>query len=178
MKINRFALLTFTAITTAGIALWTLEPGNAGDDLAAKIGEARAALIFAPPSAVTTSFVMAQATPAPSSAATLDQLIASTDDTKPLDRVSIVKQSMHRAGLGSRAMASLVLRNENDYAVKDIGVRCAFKSRDGHISTERVRTIDQTVSAKSRQALPPTLIGFITVVASDSKCSLVSASRT
>lgn len=95
----------------------------------------------------------------------------------PVERLRIVRQSIRRAGLGSRAMARLVLRNDNDYSVKDIGLRCTFKNRDGSISTSRLRTIDQTLKAKSRQTLPPTLVGFVNVMASNGKCALVAAAR-
>lgn len=194
MTINRFALATISSVLIAGAAVWTLEPGQAQDTLnagtlhtgTANAPDERSTMIFGPPSSVTTSFVLAQATQIENASTDLtaqDQALVAPDqttaidETQPLDRLSIVRQTIRRAGLGSRAMATLVLRNANDYPVKDIGLRCAFSRIDGQGSTERVRTIDRTLKPKSREALPPTLIGHITVMAPKGKCSLVSASR-
>jgi hypothetical protein len=183
MKINRFALATISTVLIAGAAVWTLEPGQAQDTPRAA-PDARLTMIFGPPSSVTTSFILAQADiPAENQASTdqaidlLDQSAVVVDESLPIERLSIVRQSIRRAGLGSRAIATLVLRNENEYAVKDIGVRCAFARIDGQGSTERVRMIERTLKPKSRAALPPTLIGHINVMAPKGKCSLVSASR-
>ncbi len=192
MKIKRFAVATFSAALMAGLATWSLEPGQAQDnEFTAVVSRDGIDMIFGPPDSGTLPYMVAQARIEPASfdqkspfdQSTQDQPGTEQDGTavapaaSPLDGLSIVKQSIRRAGLGSRAMATLVLRNTNDYPVKDVAVRCAFKSRDGVISTERVRTIDRTIKPKSREALPPTLIGFITVLASDGKCSLVSANR-
>ena len=188
MKINRLALIASSTILTAAVAVWTLGPGQAQDGVPTG-PDARAAMIFGPPSAVTTSFVMAQNAPSEGATADLtadDKALNSEPDptaaaaaveSQPLDRLSIVRQSVRRAGLGSRAMASLVLRNANDYPVKDISVRCAFARVDGQGSTERVRMIERTLKAKSREALPPTLVGHINMMAPKGKCSLVAATR-
>jgi hypothetical protein len=181
------ALISFSTVLTASVAAWTLGPGQAQDRM--PTGEnARMAMIFGPPSPVTTSFVMAQNVQSEGATAdlTVDDKALNSEpvptapavgESQPLDRLSIVRQSVRRAGLGSRAIASLVLRNANDYPVKDISVRCAFARVDGQGSTERVRMIERTLKAKSREALPPTLIGHITVMAPKGKCSLVAASR-
>ena len=162
-----------------------LEPGFANDRAVAATPSAsnmlrldNRAVFFAPPSPVTTSFVLAQKTAALGAQAALEQPSSAEDVSgNSLERLRIVKQSVSRAGLGSRAMARLVLRNDNDYPVKDIALSCAFKSRDGRLSTSRMRTIDRTVKAKSRETLPPTLVGFVNVLASDGKCALVAAAR-
>ena len=69
------------------------------------------------------------------------------------------------------------MRNDNDFAVKDPEIHCTFRSEDGHYATERQRTINDTVKARSRKAFPGTLIGFVNIKASKAKCSLVTASR-
>jgi len=96
---------------------------------------------------------------------------------EPLGHLRLMRQSVKRGGLGSKALVTFTLRNDNDFAVKDPEIRCSFRSKDGHYSTERRRTINDTVNAKSRKAFPPTLIGFVNIKASKAKCSLLTASR-
>jgi hypothetical protein len=95
----------------------------------------------------------------------------------PLGRLRISRQSFSRGGLGSKALVTFTLRNDNDYAVKDPEIHCAFHSRDGRYFTERRRTINDTVNMKSRKTFPLTLIGYVNIKASRAKCSLLSASR-
>jgi len=95
---------------------------------------------------------------------------------EPLGRLSISRQSFARGGLGSKALVTFTLRNDNGFAIKDPEILCAFRSDDGY-STERRRKIADTVNRKSRKTYPYTLIGFVNVKASRAKCSLVTASR-
>ena len=96
---------------------------------------------------------------------------------EPLGHLSISRQSFRRGGLGSKALVTFTLRNDNDYAVKDPEILCKFHSRDGRYSTERRRIINDTVNMKSRKTFPLTLIGFVNIKASRAKCSLLAASR-
>lgn len=54
-----------------------------------------------------------------------------------LGRIRISSQTWRRGGLGSKALATLTLRNDNDYAVKDVEIVCAFARRDGSHLTDR-----------------------------------------
>jgi hypothetical protein len=96
---------------------------------------------------------------------------------EPLGHLHISRQSFRRGGLGSKALVTFTLRNDNDYAVKDPEILCAFRSRDGRYSTERRRIINDTVNMKSRKTFPVTLIGYVNIKASKAKCSLLAASR-
>jgi hypothetical protein len=96
---------------------------------------------------------------------------------EPLGRLHISRQSLKRGGLGSKALVTFTLRNDNDYAVKDPEILCAFRSTDGRYSTERRRIINDTVNMKSRKTFPLTLIGYVNIKASKAKCSLLAANR-
>jgi hypothetical protein len=95
---------------------------------------------------------------------------------EPLGHLRLTRQSVKRGGLGSKALLTFTIRNDNDFAVKDPEILCSFRSKDGY-ATQRRRTINDTVNAKSRKAFPPTLIGFVNIKASKAKCSLLTASR-
>ena len=95
----------------------------------------------------------------------------------PLDGLKIVSQSWRRGGLGSKALVTFTLRNENDFAVKDIEIACTFTRRDGRHLTDRRRIIPDIVNMKSRKRYDGMLVGFVNVNANKAKCSLVTASR-
>ena len=94
-----------------------------------------------------------------------------------LDRLKISSQTWRRGGLGSKALVTFTLRNDNDYAVKDLEIVCAFTRRDGSHLTDLSRVLADTVTMKSRKTFARIPVGFINVNADQAKCSLVAARR-
>lgn len=102
---------------------------------------------------------------------------AGPPEAPPVNGLRISSQSWRRGGLGSKALITFTLRNDNTYAVGDIGLLCAFTRADGSPVTERRPTIRDTVKMKSRKTFARMHVGFINVNASRAKCTLLSASR-
>jgi hypothetical protein len=102
---------------------------------------------------------------------------AGPPEAAPVNGLKISSQSWRRGGLGSKALVTYTLRNDNDYAVGDIGLLCSFARADGSPVTERRPTIRDTVKMKSRKTFARMHVGFINVNASRAKCTLLSASR-
>jgi hypothetical protein len=98
-------------------------------------------------------------------------------ESAPVNALSISSQSWRRGGLGSKALVTFTLRNNNDYAVKDIELLCAFARRDGSHLTDRKRIIPETVNMKSRKTFARMLVGFVNVNASRAKCAPIAANR-
>jgi hypothetical protein len=98
-------------------------------------------------------------------------------DPPAVNGLSISSQSWRRGGLGSKALVSFTLRNNNDYAVKDIELVCAFTRRDGSHLTDRKRVIPDTLTMRSRKTFAHMLFGFVNINASSAKCAPVAASR-
>ncbi|MDA9434696.1 hypothetical protein [Bradyrhizobium sp. CCBAU 51627] len=94
-----------------------------------------------------------------------------------LDGLRISSQTWRRGGLGSRALVTFTVRNDNDYAVKDIEIVCAFTRRDGSHLTDRSRVLTDTVGMKSRKTFARVPVGFVNVNADQATCSLVKARR-
>lgn len=94
-----------------------------------------------------------------------------------LGRIRISSQTWRRGGLGSKALVTFTLRNDNDYAVKDVEIVCAFARRDGSHLTDRSRVLADPVSMKSRKTFARIPVGFVNVNADQAKCSLVAARR-
>jgi len=104
-------------------------------------------------------------------------ILPAVADALPVNGLSISSQSWRRGGLGSKALVTFTLRNNNDYAVKDIELVCAFARRDGSHLTDRKRVILDTVTMKSRKTFAHMLVGFVNVNASRAKCAPVAANR-
>lgn len=94
-----------------------------------------------------------------------------------LDRMKISSQTWRRGGLGSKALVTFTVRNDNDYAVKDVEIVCAFTRRDGSHLTDRIRVLADTVGMKSRKTFARVPVGFVNVNADQATCSLVAARR-
>jgi len=117
------------------------------------------------------------ATPAASADQSAAQAPSLPVEASPLDGLKISSQSWRRGGLGSKALVTFTLRNNNDYAVRNIEIACAFNRRDGSHLTDRTRLIRDTVDMKSRRTFARMHIGFVNINASQAKCSLIAASR-
>ncbi|MBR0716036.1 hypothetical protein [Bradyrhizobium liaoningense] len=111
-----------------------------------------------------------------SEAATIGLATSSTDAAE-LQRLRISSQTWRRGGLGSKALVTFTLRNDNDYAVRDVEISCAFNRRDGSHLTDRRRVLPETVNMKSRKTYAEVHIGFVNINASQARCSAVAARR-
>jgi hypothetical protein len=120
---------------------------------------------------------------APQQNAALDAAPAATPSAAPTDPsavsgLKISSQSWRRGGLGSNALVTFTLRNDNNYAVRDIEIACAFSRQDGSHLTDRKRVIpDAVVRMKSRKTFAQMHIGFVNIYANKAKCAPVAASR-
>jgi hypothetical protein len=124
---------------------------------------------------------LAQAQPVKPSAATAAVSPSNPADAlaqmTPAEGLRISSQSWRRGGLGSKALVTLTLRNDNDYAVGDIGLLCSFSRPDGGLVTERRPTIHDTIKMKSRKTFVRIHVGYVNVTAAKANCAPVSASR-
>jgi hypothetical protein len=156
------SLLWLLAAIIVGCGVWMLLPlskGNSAEQVTSEVAAAEAAPSSDP---------AASASPASEA-----QVPALAD----LGRLRISSQTWRRGGLGSKALVTFTLRNDNDYAVKDVEIVCAFARRDGSHLTDRNRVLADQVSMKSRKTFARIPVGFVNVNADQAKCSLVAASR-
>ena len=95
----------------------------------------------------------------------------------PLDKLRISSQSWRRGGLGSNALVTFTLRNNNDYAVKDVEIDCSFTRWDGSHLTDRTRFLPGPIAMRSRKLFAHMHVGFVNVNANKANCVVVSAER-
>jgi len=165
-------LVVLSAIMFAIAVVWLLIAGNS-------TGRAESEPV--PPVAAT---IQPTVTSAGSAAAPTDVSLkpalpeqAAPAEPAAVNGLKISSQSWRRGGLGSNALFTFTLHNNNEYAVKDVEIHCAFTRRDGSHLTERTRVIPDTIEMKSRKTFTRMHVGFVNVNASKAICSLVTASR-
>jgi hypothetical protein len=163
------AAVLLPVIAIAGLTAWTMlsAPTSARSQTA---DEAGAKAMFVAPQEASAP---AQVAPGVASA------VQATPAGPPaVNRLKISSQSWRRGGLGSNALVTFTLRNDNDYAVKNIEIACAFSRQDGAHLTDRKRLIpDLAVNGKSRKTVAQMHVGYVNVNANKAKCTLVAANR-
>jgi hypothetical protein len=134
----------------------------------------------AAPAATAQQATPVNAAPAPTGAETNSTPAAqatASPEAVPVNGLKISSQSWRRGGLGSKALVTFTLRNDNDYAVKDIEIACVFSRRDGSHLTDRKRILPDMVNMKSRRTFERLHIGFVNIYANKAKCTPIAASR-
>jgi hypothetical protein len=178
------AAVLLPVVTIAGLTAWMVLSGptsaksqsvSQAASTPAPVAAEKTSLVNPAPTPTQDPATPAQATP-PADQAT-PPAESPTAEASPLDGLKISSQSWRRGGLGSKALVTFTLRNNNDYAVKDIELACTFNRRDGSHLTDRTRLIGDTVNMKSRKTFARMHVGFVNINASQAKCSLVAASR-
>jgi hypothetical protein len=170
-RTSRLQFIWLPVVLIAGLGAWMMLSGTTG--AGAAVQPAGKADITA--TAAAESLQPPETDPA-LDAAKFDPATGPSE-AAPVDGLRISSQSWRRGGLGSKALITFTLRNDNAYAVGDIELLCSFSRADGSQVTERRQTIHDTVKMKSRKTFARMHIGFINISANRAKCSLLSASR-
>ncbi len=157
-------LLWLSAAVLAGCGAWVLSPASGGQS-AAKAPSHPQLATLQPEAPAAAAGEGTATTPARSA------------EAAELDRLRISSQTWRRGGLGSKALVTFTLRNDNDYPVKDVEILCSFSRRDGSHLTDRRRVLPETVNMKSRRTFARVPVGFVNVNASGARCSLAAAQR-
>ena len=163
----RLRLVFLPAARFACVVAWLVLSGNSAASDPAPAATAAVQSATAEPAAASTDTALK---PAAAEQATAIEPPA-------INGLKISSQSWRRGGLGSNALFTFTLRNTNDYAVRDVQIRCAFTRKDGSHLTDRTRVIPDTIGMKSRKTFARMHVGFVNVNASKAICSLVTASR-
>ena len=159
------AVVLLPVVVIAALSAWTLgsletAKGQSANDAAAVVQEA----------------TPVNAAPAPTSLSGPAEGLA-PPEAPAVNGLKISSQSWRRGGLGSKALITFTLRNDNDYAVKDIEIACAFSRGDGSHLTDRKRVLPDTVNMKSRKTFARLHVGFVNIYANKAKCTPIAASR-
>jgi len=84
-----------------------------------------------------------------------------------------VDMSWEKGGFGSVMLATVTVRNNSDYPVKDIQIQCTHYAKSGTQIDSNTRTIFDVIPAKSTKVFPKFNMGLIHSQVESSACTLV-----
>ena len=90
----------------------------------------------------------------------------------PLENVELVDFSWNKGGFDSVMLAKFVLRNNNDFPVKDIKIKCTHRAKSGTVIDSNTRVIYDLIEAKSRKTIRDFNMGFIHSQVDTSSCEV------
>jgi len=94
---------------------------------------------------------------------------------EPGDKVSVSIDKWRKPGSNNIGTADITITNGNDFAVKDVRVRCDYTAKAGGRKIETEQNIAATVKAKSTKVLRKTRFPFIDTAEATGACKVRSA---
>jgi hypothetical protein len=86
------------------------------------------------------------------------------------ENVELVDFSWKTGGFDNIMMATFVVRNNNDFPVKDITIQCNHSAKSGTEIDSNTKTIYETIAAKKKKTFRDFNMGFIHSQAASSRC--------
>ena len=95
----------------------------------------------------------------------------------PGDKVMFVIELWRKPGSNNIGTADVVIDNGNDFAIKDIRVRCDYAVKATGKKIETTQNVAVTVKAKTKQTFKKTKFPFIDQQTSEGSCKVQSAEK-
>jgi hypothetical protein len=96
---------------------------------------------------------------------------------EPGDKVTVSIERWRKPGSNNIGTADLAITNGNDFAVKDIRVKCDYMSKVGERKIETDQNIAVTVKAKSTKKFRKTKFAYIDTDKAAGACKVNSATQ-
>lgn len=95
----------------------------------------------------------------------------------PGDKVKVSIEKWRKPGSNNIGTADVVVTNDNDFAVKDIRVKCDYMSKTGGRKIETEQRLALTVKAKTTKLFKKTKFPFIDQQAAEGSCKVTGAAQ-
>jgi hypothetical protein len=95
----------------------------------------------------------------------------------PADRLAMKGMTWSLSGFKNVGIVNVTIENSNDFAVKDVGIRCYFSGKSGTQLTTTSHTIFDTIPAKTKKAFEEVNVGFINSQSAAASCNVETAGR-
>ncbi len=95
----------------------------------------------------------------------------------PGDNVKISIEKWRKPGSNNAGTADITVINGNDFAVKDIRVKCNYMSKTGGRQIETDQRLTVTVKAKTTKLFKKTKFPFIDQETAEGSCKVLSAAQ-
>jgi|GEM_PF-708736 len=94
-----------------------------------------------------------------------------------VDGVSIVSQAWHRDRFNTVAIVDVIVKNGNDYAVKDFDLECQFYGQSGTRVADLTKTIFDRIEPKKTRSFKGLNMGLLTDQGARGACRVIFAQR-
>jgi len=95
----------------------------------------------------------------------------------PADRLTMKGMTWSLSGFKNVGIVNVTIENSNDFAVKDVGIRCYFSGKSGTQLSANSHTIFDTIPPKSKKAFKEVNVGFIDSQSATASCNVETAGR-
>jgi len=96
---------------------------------------------------------------------------------EPGDKVKISIEKWRKPGSNNIGTADITVTNDNDFAVKDIRVKCDYMSKTGGRKIETDQRLALTVKPKTTKLFKKTKFPFINQEAATGACKVTGATQ-
>ncbi len=93
----------------------------------------------------------------------------------PGDKVKVTIEKWRKPGSNNAGTADITVTNDNDFAVKDIRVKCNYMSKTGGRQIETDQRLAMTVKAKTTKLFKRTKFPFIDQETAEGSCKVTGA---
>ncbi len=93
------------------------------------------------------------------------------------DKVTIKIEKWRKPGSNNAGTADITVTNDNDFAVKDVRVKCDYMSKTGGRKIETDQRLALTVKAKTTKLFKKTKFPFIDQEAATGACKVSGATQ-
>jgi len=95
----------------------------------------------------------------------------------PGEKVKISIEKWRKPGSNNLGTADITVTNDNDFAVKDIRVKCDYMAKTGGRKIETDQKLPLAVNAKTTKTFKKTKFPFIDTGAAEGSCKVSSATQ-
>jgi hypothetical protein len=95
----------------------------------------------------------------------------------PADRLTMKAMTWNLGGFRNVGIVNVTIENGNDFAVKDIGIRCHFNGKSGTELSANDHKIFDTIPAKAKRTFKDVNVGLIDSQSAGAGCSVETAQR-
>lgn len=96
---------------------------------------------------------------------------------EPADKVKVTIEKWRKPGTNNAGTADITVTNDNDFAVKDVRVKCDYMSKTGGRKIETEQRLALTVKAKTTKLFKKTKFPFIDQEAAEGSCKVTGATQ-
>jgi hypothetical protein len=101
----------------------------------------------------------------------------SVNAAEPGDKVTVTIERWRAPGSNNIGTADVTITNDNNFAVKDIRVKCDYMSKVGERKIETEQNIPVTVKALTKKKFKKTKFAYIDTEKAEGACKVRSATQ-